>query len=78
MASDDDAERARWIGIGLALGAGLGVVFGAVWGNVALGVAFGPALGLVAALVWYDVRRRSRPEGDSAPGDAAQDDQTGL
>jgi hypothetical protein len=78
MATDDNAERGRWIGIGLALGAGLGVAFGAAFGNVALGVAFGPAIGLAVALIWYDVRQRNRPDRDSATGDAAQDDQAGL
>jgi hypothetical protein len=78
MTTDTNAERARWIGTGLAMGAAFGVVVGAMFGNVALGVAMGPAIGLAVALAWFDARQRRRPERDSAPGDAAQDDQTGL
>jgi hypothetical protein len=78
MATDFNTQRNTSIGVGLVLGAGVGLALGTAFDNPGVGLAIGPAVGLAIALAWQDGRRRRTGGQDSAPRDAAQDDERGL
>ena len=61
--SQEQQDQAKWVGVGVALGAGVGAAIGATTNNLGIGVALGTSGGLLTGIVLSALSAQKKKNG---------------